>query len=35
MDISGRRWNQISEDYYRFIDQNVKGNARQKPWGCD
>lgn len=34
VDISPGRWNRIKEDYYRFIDQNVKDNARQKPWSC-
>ncbi|WFM73112.1 cation transporter [Halomonas sp. CKK8] len=34
VDISSGRWNRIKEDYYRFIDQNVKDNAKQKPWSC-
>lgn len=34
VDIGDGRWNRIKEDYYRFIDQNVKDNARQKPWSC-
>ncbi len=34
VDIGAGRWNRIKEDYYRFIDQNVKDNARQKPWSC-
>ncbi|MGM0783748.1 MAG: cation transporter [Pseudomonadota bacterium] len=32
--IGPGRWNRIKEDYYRFIDQNVKDNAKQKPWSC-
>ncbi|MBZ5877811.1 MULTISPECIES: hypothetical protein [Chromohalobacter] len=34
VDIGAGRWNRIKEDYYRFIDQNVKDNAKQKPWSC-
>ncbi|WP_163560316.1 cation transporter [Halomonas sp. NO4] len=34
VDISAGRWNRIKEDYYRFVDQNVKENAKQKPWSC-
>jgi hypothetical protein len=34
VDIGAGRWNRIKEDYYRFIDQNVKENAKQKPWSC-
>lgn len=34
VDIGPGRWNRIKEDYYRFVDQNVKDNAKQKPWSC-
>jgi len=34
IDIGPGRWNRIKEDYYRFVDQNVKDNAKQKPWSC-
>lgn len=34
VEISAGRWNRIKEGYYRFIDQNVKDNAKQKPWSC-
>ncbi|SFT35057.1 hypothetical protein [Halomonas saccharevitans] len=34
VDISSGRWNRIKEEYYRFVDQNVKDNAKQKPWSC-
>lgn len=34
VDISSGRWNRVKEDYYRFVDQNVKDNAKQKPWSC-
>ncbi|PKH06161.1 hypothetical protein [Moritella sp. Urea-trap-13] len=27
-------WTHIKEDYYKFIDQNVKDNAEHKPWSC-
>ncbi|PCH97239.1 MAG: hypothetical protein COB83_03010 [Gammaproteobacteria bacterium] len=33
-DVSGSWWNHIKEDYYKFVDQNVKDNANHKPWSC-
>jgi hypothetical protein len=27
-------WTHIKEDYYKFLDQNVKDNAEHKPWSC-
>ena len=27
-------WTHFKEDYYRFVDQNVKENARHEPWSC-
>lgn len=32
--ISSGRWNRIKEEYYRFVDKNVKDNAEQEPWSC-
>jgi hypothetical protein len=27
-------WNQFKEDYYRFVDENVKANAKHVPFSC-
>ncbi|MFG6159558.1 hypothetical protein FIU83_10750 [Halomonas sp. THAF5a] len=27
-------WNRFKEEHYRFVDQNVKDNAKQEPWSC-
>ncbi|MES1942257.1 hypothetical protein T5B8_18553 [Salinisphaera sp. T5B8] len=27
-------WARLKEDHYRFVDQNVKDNARHEPWNC-
>ncbi|MFT6491495.1 MAG: hypothetical protein ACJAWP_000376 [Porticoccus sp.] len=27
-------WTHFKEEYYRFVDQNVKDNARHEPWSC-
>lgn len=27
-------WNRFKEEHYRFVDQNVKDNARKEPWSC-
>lgn len=27
-------WTRFKEDYYRFVDQNVKDNAKHEPWSC-
>lgn len=32
--ISQGWWNRFKEEHYRFVDQNVKDNARQEPWSC-
>ena len=32
--VSADRWNRFKEEYYRFVDQNVKDNAKQEPWSC-
>lgn len=33
-DVADSWWNHIKEDYYKFVDQNVKDNAQHKPWSC-
>lgn len=32
--VSDSWWNHVKEDYYKFVDQNVKDNANHKPWSC-
>ena len=27
-------WNRFKEEYYKFIDQNVKENAKHEPFSC-
>lgn len=27
-------WTHFKEEYYRFVDQNVKDNAHHEPWSC-
>ncbi|QEW05094.1 MULTISPECIES: cation transporter [Nitrincola] len=27
-------WAHFKEEYYRFVDQNIKNNARHEPWSC-
>lgn len=27
-------WTQLKIDHYRFVDQNVKENAKHEPWSC-
>ncbi len=27
-------WARFKEGHYRFVDQNVKDNARHEPWSC-
>lgn len=34
LQISQGWWNRFKEEHYRFVDQNVKDNARQEPWSC-
>jgi hypothetical protein len=34
VDVSDNWWNHIKEDYYKFVDQNVKDNANHQPWSC-
>ena len=34
IEISHDWWTRFKEDHYRFVDQNVKDNARHEPWSC-
>lgn len=27
-------WTHFKEGHYRFVDQNIKDNARREPWSC-
>ena len=27
-------WTHFKEEYYRFVDQNIKNNAENEPWSC-
>jgi len=33
-DIEDSFWNHVKEEYYKFVDQNVKDNAEHEPWSC-
>jgi hypothetical protein len=33
-DISKDWWTNLKEGYYQFVDQNVRDNAKHKPWSC-
>ncbi|PHR80954.1 MAG: hypothetical protein COA59_16785 [Colwellia sp.] len=33
-DVADTWWNHVKEDYYKFVDQNVKDNAEHIPWSC-
>ena len=34
VEVSHDWWTRFKEDHYRFVDQNVKDNARHEPWSC-
>lgn len=34
IEMSRDWWARLKEDHYRFVDQNVKDNARHEPWSC-
>ena len=34
IEVSHDWWNRFKEDYYRFVDQNVKDNADHIPFSC-
>ncbi len=33
-DLHDDWWTHTKESYYKFVDQNVKDNAKHKPWSC-
>lgn len=33
-DIHDDWWSHTKEEYYKFVDQNVKDNAKHIPWSC-
>jgi hypothetical protein len=34
IEISNGWWSHFKEDYYKFVDQNIKDNAKHQPWSC-
>ncbi len=34
VEVSHDWWTSFKEEYYKFVDQNVKDNANHKPWSC-
>lgn len=32
--VSRDWWTHFKEGYYRFVDENIKDNARHEPWSC-
>ncbi len=34
LELSHGWWTQHKESNYRFVDQNVKDNAKHEPWSC-
>lgn len=34
IEVSHGWWTRFKESHYRFVDQNVKDNAKQEPWSC-
>ena len=32
--VSHDWWTHFKEGYYRFVDQNIKDNAKAEPWSC-
>lgn len=34
VEVSHDWWTRFKEGHYRFVDQNVKDNARHEPWSC-
>ncbi|MDZ7851563.1 MAG: cation transporter [Halomonas sp.] len=34
IEISHDWWTRLKEEQYRFVDQNVKDNAKHEPWSC-
>jgi hypothetical protein len=33
-DISHDWWTYFKEGYYQFVDENIRQNAKHKPWSC-
>ena len=33
-DISHDWWTNFKEGYYQFVDENIRDNAKHKPWSC-
>lgn len=33
-DISDDFWTKLKEGYYQFVDENIRDNAKHKPWSC-
>lgn len=34
LEVSHDWWTHFKEGYYRFVDENVKDNAKRDPWSC-
>ena len=34
IDVSHDWWTRYKEDYCKFVDGNIKENARREPWSC-
>ncbi len=33
-DVSDDFWTKMKEGYYQFVDENIRENAKHKPWSC-
>ena len=33
-DMSDDFWTKMKEGYYQFVDENIRENAKHKPWSC-
>lgn len=34
VEVSHDWWTHFKEGYYKFVDENVKENAKHQPWSC-
>ena len=34
VEINSGWWTHLKEEYYKFIDQNIKDNSEHTPWSC-
>ncbi len=34
VDLNHGWWTHFKEEHYRFVDRNVKDNAKRDPWSC-